>query len=309
MIQPEMTQEMAQETAQGNRHGIRNAMSVDVEDYFHVAALSAAIDRSQWHEMEYRAEANVERLLELFAAKRIRATFFILGWVAKRSPHLAKLIHDAGHEVASHGMSHQLIYSQTQAEFTHETRDAKALLEDQIGAAVLGYRAATYSITGRSLWALDVLAEAGFQYDSSIFPIRHDLYGIPDAPQTPYLLRTPAGSSLVEFPMSTVEMWGLKIPVSGGGYFRLLPYWLTLAGLRKLNHRQRRPFVFYLHPWEIDPQQPRVQVGWRSRIRHYTNLEHTEARLSALIDEFKFASLHDVLTDSGLFAHPTAAAA
>jgi polysaccharide deacetylase family protein (PEP-CTERM system associated) len=289
---------------------ITNAMSVDVEDYFHVAALSSAIDRSAWGQMEYRAEANVERLLELFAAKGIHATFFMLGWVAQRSPHIAKKIHAAGHEVASHGMSHRLIYTQEVEEFRDETRAAKALLEDQIGCAVLGYRAATYSITEKSLWALDVLAEAGFQYDSSIFPIRHDLYGIPNAPLRPTRIATPAGASIVEFPMSTVDMFGVRLPVSGGGYFRLLPYWLTRAGLRKLNQEQKRPFVFYLHPWEIDPEQPRIQVGWRSRFRHYTNLEHTEVRLIALIDEFRFSSLYEVLSNAGLFApHSSAVAA
>lgn len=296
-------------SAQNSVATVVNAMSVDVEDYFHVAALSSAIDRAQWNAMEYRAEANVQRLLDLFASKQIRATFFILGWVARRSPQLARQIHAAGHEVASHGMSHQLIYSQTQEVFTSETRESKALLEDQIGAPVLGYRAATYSITGKSLWALDVLAEAGFQYDSSIFPIHHDLYGIPDAAREPSRIKTPAGASIVEFPMSTVDMFGVRVPVSGGGYFRLLPYWLTRAGLRKLNHQQHRSFVFYLHPWEIDPQQPRVRVGLRSRLRHYTNLDQTEMRLSALIDEFRFASLHDVLAGTGLLGQPAAAAA
>lgn len=289
---------------------ITNAMSVDVEDYFHVAALSSAIDRSEWNKMEYRAEANVDRLLQLFESKGIHATFFILGWVAKRSPQIAKKIHAAGHEVASHGMSHRLIYTQDPSEFRDETFEAKALLEDQIGSAVLGYRAATYSITEKSLWALDVLAEAGFQYDSSIFPIRHDLYGIPDAPLQPTRISTPSGASLVEFPMSTVDMFGVRMPVSGGGYFRLLPYWLTRAGLRKLNHEQQRAFVFYLHPWEIDPEQPRIQVGWRSRFRHYTNLEHTETRLRSLLDEFKFSSLYEVLSNAGLFApHSSAFAA
>lgn len=277
-----------------------NAMSIDVEDYFHVAALADAVDRSEWSKMEYRAESSTARLLEVFAQRDIRATFFILGWVTKRSPALVKMIHDAGHEVACHGMSHKLIYTQTPEEFLQETRESKQLLEDITGAPVAGYRAATYSITRQSLWALDIIQQLGFQYDSSIFPIRHDLYGIPDAPQQPSLISTPSGAKIVEFPMSTVSMMGFRMPVSGGGYFRLLPYWLTRAGLRKLNLVLKRPFVFYLHPWEIDPDQPVVDVGWRSRFRHYTNLDRTESRLRRLTSEFRFTTLRDVLATAGL---------
>jgi polysaccharide deacetylase family protein (PEP-CTERM system associated) len=272
-----------------------NAMSVDVEDYFHVAALAGSIDRAHWDRMEYRAEDSTRRLLDLFDAHGLKSTFFVLGWVARRSPALIREIHDRGHEVASHGMSHLLVYNQTPEEFASETRESKALLEDITGAPVLGYRASTYSITARSLWALDILKEAGFLYDSSIFPIRHDLYGIPDAPQEPSRINTPKGASLVEFPMSTAPMFGVKLPVSGGGYFRLLPYWLTRAGLRKLNFSLSRPFIFYLHPWEVDPEQPRVRTSMKSRLRHYTNLDRTEARLKRLITEFRFAPVRDVL--------------
>ena len=270
-------------------------MSVDVEDYFHVAALAGSIDRSKWHDMEYRAEASTRRLLDLFAEHDLKATFFVLGWVARRSPQLIREIHDRGHEVASHGMSHLLVYNQTPQEFTDETRESKALLEDIIGAPVIGYRASTYSITKRSLWALDILKEAGFLYDSSIFPIRHDLYGIVDAPKEPAHITTPKGASIVEFPMSTAPMFGVTLPVSGGGYFRLLPYWLTRAGLRKLNSQLARPFIFYLHPWEVDPEQPRVRTSFKSRLRHYTNLDRTEARLRRLIGEFRMAPVRDVL--------------
>lgn len=269
-------------------------MTVDVEDYFHVAALAQSIDRSEWESMEYRAEESTRRLLRLFEASEIRATFFVLGWVAKRSPDLIREIHRAGHEVASHGMSHQLVYNQTPAEFESETRDSKALLEDTIGAQVLGYRASTYSITRKSLWALDILHEAGFVYDSSIFPIRHDLYGMPDAPRSPARIQTPKGASIIEFPMSTVDMFGVRLPVSGGGYFRLLPYWLTTRGLAKLN-RQGQSFIFYLHPWEVDPEQPRIETSWKSRFRHYTNLDRCESRLRRLISEFRFAPVRDVL--------------
>jgi polysaccharide deacetylase family protein (PEP-CTERM system associated) len=279
---------------------IVNAMTVDVEDYFHVAALAQSIDRSDWDSMEYRAEASTRRLLDLFAESNIHATFFVLGWVARRSPELIREIASRGHEVASHGMSHKLVYNQTPEEFSRETYESKALLEDIIGAPVLGYRASTYSITRRSLWALDILREAGFVYDSSIFPIRHDLYGIHDAPQVPSRIDTPKGANIIEFPMSTAPMFGTRIPVSGGGYFRLLPYWLTRAGLRKLNNELSRPFIFYLHPWEVDPEQPRVRTSLKSRLRHYTNLGRCEARLRRLIGEFRFGRVRDVLADAKL---------
>jgi polysaccharide deacetylase family protein (PEP-CTERM system associated) len=278
------------------------AMSVDVEDYFHVAALARAIDRNRWSEMEYRAEVSTHRLLDLFDEFQVKSTFFVLGWVARRSPGLIREIHQRGHEVASHGMSHLLVYNQTPQEFAAETRESKTLLEEIIGAPVLGYRASTYSITKRSLWALDILKETGFLYDSSIFPIRHDLYGIPDAPQVPSRIGTPKGSSIVEFPMSTAQILGARLPVSGGGYFRLLPYWLTRLGLRKLNLTLGRPFIFYLHPWEVDPDQPRVRTSLKSRVRHYTNLARTEPRLRRLIGEFRFAPVRDVLAAQRLLA-------
>ena len=283
---------------------MRNAMTVDVEDYFHVSAFAASIDRSAWGTLEYRVEANTNRLLQLFADRGVAATFFMLGWVARRSPHLVRAIQKSGHEVASHGMSHKLIYAQGREEFASETAEAKALLEDLTGEAVVGYRAASYSITKKSLWALDVLSELGFKYDSSIFPIRHDVYGIPNAPTAPSLMTTPNGASIVEFPMSTVDMLGIRVPVSGGGYFRLLPYALTRAGLKQLNTRWKRPFVFYLHPWEIDPGQPRMVGKWLSRFRHYTNISRCEARLGRLLAEFPFTTMNCVLTDLGLLERP-----
>lgn len=289
------------------RPGMVNAMTVDVEDYFHVAALARSIDRSRWDDMEFRADASTRRLLDLFDEGGIKATFFVLGWVARKSPELIREIHARGHEVASHGMSHKLVYNQTPEEFSAETYESKALLEDLIGAPVLGYRASTYSITRRSLWALDILKEAGFIYDSSIFPIRHDVYGIPDAPQIPSRISTPKGASLIEFPMSTAPIFGVRVPVSGGGYFRLLPYWLTRAGLSKLNRQLHRPFIFYLHPWEVDPQQPRIRVGLKSRLRHYTNLQRCESRLRRLIGEFRFAPVRDVLRSEQLLTLERAA--
>ncbi len=281
---------------------LRNAMTVDVEDYFHVAALSKAISRNDWSTMEYRAEANTHKLLDLFAETGVKATFFILGWVAHRSPQLIRQIHDAGHEVGCHGMSHRLVYEQTPEEFTQETRDSKAMLEDATGAKVAGYRAASWSITRQSLWALDVIHSAGFEYDSSVFPIRHDLYGIPDAPKRPGLLKTPNGHSLVEFPPSTATFLGVSVPVAGGGYFRLLPYWVTRMGLRQINRDLGQAFIFYLHPWEVDPDQPRIDAGWLSRFRHYTNLRKTHQRLRDLIGEFRFTTVRNVLADTGLLA-------
>jgi polysaccharide deacetylase family protein (PEP-CTERM system associated) len=250
--------------------------------------------------MEYRAEASTRKLLALFDASGIKATFFVLGWVAQRSPELVREVQSAGHEIASHGWSHKLVYNQTPGEFREETARAKSLLEDITGTQILGYRASTYSITRRSLWALDTLCELGFQYDSSIFPIRHDLYGIPDAPVRPDRITAPGGGSIIEFPMSTASFAGIKVPVSGGGYFRLLPYGLTRAGLRKLNQQEERPFVFYLHPWEVDVDQPVQRVKPLSRFRHYTNLSRTEGRLRRLLAEFPFAPMRDVLAGLGL---------
>jgi polysaccharide deacetylase family protein (PEP-CTERM system associated) len=275
-------------------------MTVDVEDYFHVAALAEVIKRDDWSRMEYRAEANTQYLLDMFGTAGIRATFFFLGWVAKRSPQLVKAVHAAGHEIGCHGMSHELIYRQTPEVFRSETTDSKRLLEDLTGERVSGYRAASWSITGKSLWALDVIADLEFEYDSSIFPIRHDIYGIPDAPTKPGRVRTPKGREVVEFPPSTARMMGARVPVAGGGYFRLLPYWFTRMGLRQINFDRKEPFIFYLHPWEIDPDQPVVRAGLKSRFRHYTNLGKTSTRLRRLIGEFRFGTVREVLVNSGL---------
>lgn len=273
---------------------VPNALTVDVEDYFHVSALSATISRDDWDRCERRVEPNTRKLLELFAEYGVKATFFVLGWAAERHPGLVREVAGAGHEVACHGYSHRLVYDQTPAAFRDETRRSKTLLEDQIQQPVLGYRAASYSITRRSLWALDILAEAGFVYDSSIFPVRHDRYGIPGANTVPYCLTTSTGRQLVEFPLSTANILGYRLPLAGGGYFRLYPYWLTRAGLRSIN-RQGQPFIFYLHPWEVDPGQPRVAAPWLSRFRHYNNLDRCEGRLRRLLQDFAFTTAHAVL--------------
>jgi polysaccharide deacetylase family protein (PEP-CTERM system associated) len=273
-----------------------NAFTIDVEDYFQVEAMSAVIARDTWSQREYRCERNVGRLLEMLAERRIHGTFFILGWIAERSPQLVRDIAAAGHEIACHGMSHKLIYKQTREEFRGETRKSKALLEDLTGKQVQGYRAASFSIVKSSLWALDELIDAGFSYDSSVFPIQHDNYGMPDAALEPYEIVAPSGRKIVEFPMSIVNWGKLKLPVSGGGYFRIFPYWFTRKSLARINEREQRPFVFYLHPWEIDPGQPRIAASLKSRLRHYTNLSRCEARLGRLLDEFAFAPMREVLS-------------
>jgi polysaccharide deacetylase family protein (PEP-CTERM system associated) len=291
-----------------NSRRLLNAFSIDVEDYFQVAALASAISRDSWPSREYRVEKNTGKILALLAEKQVRGTFFVLGWVAERSPQLVKQIAAAGHEIACHGYSHELIYRQSRDEFLSETTRAKKHLEDLTGSAVAGYRAASFSITRQSLWALDVLLDLGFEYDSSIFPIHHDRYGIPGASEEPGLVAAPSRRTIVEFPMSAARFLGVQVPVSGGGYFRILPYWLTRTGLRQINERAGRPFTFYLHPWEVDPEQPRVRVGAFSRFRHYTNLHRCAARLSRVLDDFSFATMREVLTQRGLL-RPVAAAA
>lgn len=277
------------------RNVITNAITVDVEDYFHVAAFARQIDPITWDSYSLRVERNTHRLLDLFDVQDVKGTFFVLGWVAERIPALVREIADRGHEVACHGYSHQLIYEQTQAVFRAETIRAKACLEHQIQRRVLGYRAASYSITKRSLWAIDVLAELGFTYDSSIFPIRHDRYGIPDSLRWPYCLTTKNGASIIEFPPSTVSIFGYRLPVAGGGYFRLYPYRLTRLGLERINKAEELPFIFYLHPWEIDPEQPRIRTGLLSTFRHYINLDRCETRLRHLLQDFQVAPASQVL--------------
>jgi polysaccharide deacetylase family protein (PEP-CTERM system associated) len=274
---------------------LENALTVDVEDYFHVSAFSKSINPANWDQYECRVEQNTNKLLGLFDEHNTKATFFVLGWVAERYPQLVRDIASEGHEIACHGYSHQLVYNQTPEIFREETSKSKALLEDQAQKPVNGYRAASYSITNDSLWALDTLLDLGFVYDSSIFPIHHDRYGIPGAPRKPYMIQAPGGGSLAEFPLSTRKVMGYRLPVSGGGYFRLFPYWFTRSALRAVNMKESLPFIFYLHPWEIDPKQPRVSAGVMSRFRHYNNLYKCEGRLRRLLSDFKFSSAYHVL--------------
>jgi polysaccharide deacetylase family protein (PEP-CTERM system associated) len=278
---------------------IVNAMTIDVEDYFHVSVFDGVVPRHRWNSLESRVTANTDRVLALLEEAGVRATFFTLGWVAERFPRLVRRIAGLGHEIASHGYAHRLIYDQTHAGFRDDVRKAKALLESTTGSRVYGFRAPSYSVTPRSLWALDVLIEEGYSYDASIFPIRHDRYGIPLSARHAYVLEREAGS-LVEAPASTVRWGAMNLPIAGGGYFRLLPYAWTRWGIDRLNERERKPAIFYLHPWEIDPDQPRLQAGALSRLRHYTNLNKTQSRFRKLLGDFEFAPLGTVLREVGL---------
>ena len=271
-----------------------NAMSVDVEDYFQVSAFDAVVPREAWDRFEPRVERNTDHLLGLFSNSGVKATFFVLGWIAERQRGLVKRIVDAGHEIASHGFGHRLIYEQTPEEFRQDVRRAKATLEDASGHEVHGYRAPSFSVTKSSLWALDVLIEEGHRYDASIFPIHHDRYGIPGAPRHPHVLRR-AGGTLVEVPPSTVRVGPLNLPIAGGGYFRLLPYRWTTWGIRRVNQVEGRPVIFYLHPWEVDPDQPQLPGSVLSRFRHYHRLRETEPRLRRLLSEFRFDSIAKTL--------------
>ncbi len=326
-----------------------NFLTIDIEDYFQVHAFSRVIRIEDWENYESRIERNTDRLLEILEESRtdsprkiVRATFFVLGWIAEKYPHLIRAIQERGHEIGCHGYGHQLIYGQSRRAFREDIKKAKAILEDITGDEVIGYRAPSYSITNQSQWAFEVLVEEGFKYDSSIFPIHHDFYGIPDAPRFPFIismngssnfafspldfhLRTtrlsktcasycstsalspedsipsplrslPPTSSIVEFPVSTAHILGVNVPISGGGYFRLLPYPLIKKGLERINRVEERPFVFYLHPWELDPDQPRLNsISWKARFRHYVNLHKTENRFRKLLRDFHFTSIKEAI--------------
>jgi polysaccharide deacetylase family protein (PEP-CTERM system associated) len=352
-----------------------NALTIDLEDYFQVHAFSNVVRFEDWSDYPSRIEHNTHRLLAILNGylrtvqlrtpnselrTPVRATFFVLGWLAERYPNLIRTIKEEGHEIACHGYSHKLIYTQSKEEFREDVRKAKAILEDITGSEVVGYRAPSYSITSQSQWAFEVLMEEGFKYDSSIFPIHHDFYGSPEAPRFPFLIsfngnnnyefqilnlysgsesnnsitqlpcnstnssnstnpcnpsatlqhsstaapqhgltpnsELPTPNCLLEFPLSTVRIFGANLPVAGGGYFRLFPYSLIKKGLRRINDEEKQPFVFYIHPWELDPDQPRLNsVSFRSRLRHYVNLHKTESRFKKLLSDFNFSSVKEVL--------------
>lgn len=273
-----------------------NAMTIDVEEYFHASIFNGVVRRTDWSSLESRVCASTDRLLEILDAARVKASFFVLGHVADRHPHQVRKLAAHGHEIASHGYWHELIYTQTPEVFREDVRRAKGLLESLAGVEVQGFRAPSYSITKRSLWALEVLAEEGYRYDASIFPVHHDRYGIPDAPRHPHVIEC-ARRTILEAPPSTVRIGSLNLPVAGGGYFRLLPYAWTRWGIKRLNRVERKPAIFYVHPWEIDPHQPRLALSRLNRVRHYYNLSKTEARLRRLLADFRFAPLGTVLSN------------
>ena len=272
-----------------------NALTFDLEEYFQVEAFKADVGFADWDGFPSRVTAQTHRLLDLLDSRNVTGTFFVVGWVAERQPALLRHIHERGHEVACHGQAHQMISAMTPDEVRADVRQAKQTIEDAIGAPIFGYRAPTFSVVRQTLWALDILAEEGFTYDSSIFPIHHNRYGIPDAYRFPHEIPLTGGGSIVEFPMTTVAFAGQRFPFAGGGYFRLLPYAAIRAGLRYLNLHEMQPAIFYIHPWEIDPDQPRLSVSGLNRFRHYVNLRHTAGKLARLLDDFSFGPVRDVL--------------
>ena len=270
---------------------ITNALTIDVEDYFQVSAFAPYIRRDEWDARECRIERNVGRILELLDQRGIKATFFTLGWIAERYPQLVRNIVAGGHELASHGFGHERATDLSEAAFTQDVQRAKKLLEDLAGVPVLGYRAPSFSIGTGNLWAFDVLARAGYRYSSSIYPIKHDHYGMPDSPRFAYQLT----SGLLEIPITTLRMGSRNLPSSGGGYFRLLPYALTRWMLRQVNQQDRESAIFYFHPWEIDPGQPRVAgIDLRTRFRHYVNIGRTEGRLLSLMEDFRWGRMDQI---------------
>ena len=275
-----------------------NALTVDVEDYFHVQAFADVIRPEDWPAYPIRVERNTRRLLQLFQEYQVRATFFVLGWVARHCPALVREIYSAGHEIGSHGYSHQMINRGSRKDFREDLRLSKAILEEQSGREVRCFRAPSYSITSRTLWALEILKQEGIQCDSSIFPIVHDYYGIPDSPRFPHYKSLDCGGRIAEFPPSTLRAYGANFPVGGGGYLRLLPYRLTAWAIRRINEKEDQPAMVYLHPWEIDPEQPRIPSPWRSRFRHYQNLHSTEEKLVRLLQDFAWAPMSEVLSSS-----------
>ena len=277
---------------------MENAFTVDVEDYYQVSAFENDLPRSKWNDMPSRVRQNTDRILQILSDKNVKGTFFVLGMVADTQRDLVLDIVEQGHEVACHGYSHKLIYNQGIEEFRDETFKAKSILEDIVQRPVIGYRAASYSITKKSLWALDVLVEAGFKYDSSIYPVLHDRYGIPDSKELPYALQAPSGGSLIEFPLSVYKMLKYRLPISGGGYFRLYPYFFSKYTLSSLNKKDK-PFIFYVHPWEIDDEQPRISTNIISKFRHYNNLSKCADRLNRLLDDFNFDRIDRVLQTEG----------
>jgi len=278
---------------------IKNAMTVDVEDYFQVGAFENDIDPNDWQNIDCRVERNIDVILKMFDDHSVKATFFALGWIAERYPHIIKEIVENGHELASHGMNHGRVSDQSREEFKRDVETSKKLLEDIGGTPVKGYRAPSFSIGEKNLWALDVLCEAGYHYSSSIYPIRHDHYGMPSAPRFAFL--PIEGQNFKEMPVTTVEYFGHKIPCGGGGYFRLLPYFLSKRAMSRVNNKDQEPCIFYFHPWEVDPEQPRqTQASLKSKFRHYTNLDVMEHKIRKVLTDFNWGRMDDIfLRDQG----------
>jgi len=276
----------------GTRHvEIANALTIDVEDYFQVSALSPHFDRADWHRIPCRVERNIDVVLALLAESGSKATFFTLGWIGERYPRLVSRIVEEGHELASHGYGHHRATDQHRAEFSEDIRRAKSLLEDLAGVEVKGYRAPSFSVGKGNPWAFDCIAEAGYRYSSSVYPIRHDHYGMPDAPRFSHQSR----DGLLEIPVTTARWLKTNWPAGGGGYFRLMPYALSRSLIRRVNRVERRSAVFYFHPWELDPGQPRVEgTSLKTRFRHYVNLHRTEPRLRSLLRDFTWRRMDQV---------------
>jgi polysaccharide deacetylase family protein (PEP-CTERM system associated) len=270
-------------------------LSVDVEDYFMVEAFSGVVDRKSWSNWESRVVSSTRRALDLFDRHNAKATFFFVGWVAEKFPQLVRDVHARGHELACHSYWHRTIYSLSPEEFRADTKAATRAIEDAAGVKVLGYRAPSWSITKDSLWALDILAEEGFVYDSSIFPIHHDLYGVPGASRFPHEVTCRNGGSLQEFPPTTVQIFGQNLPGAGGGYLRIFPLAYTNWVFREFEKRYQERVVVYFHPWELDPEQPRIKDKFKSRFRHYTNLRQMERRLDYVLENYKFSTFAALL--------------
>ena len=285
---------------------VKNAITVDVEDYFHASAFDRVVPRASWDEYESRVVPNTHRLLDLFDEQRVKGTFFVLGWVAKKFPELVREIASRGHELASHGFHHQLVYMLTPAQFRDDIRRAKGTIEQAGGVRVRGYRAPSFSIVRSSLWALDVLIEEGHTYDASIFPIHHDRYGIADAPRAAHVIQRPTGS-IVELPASTVRIGATNYPIAGGGYFRLFPYAATKWGIARVNGREGQPVVLYIHPWEVDPDQPRLEASRTTQIRHHVGMAGTLDKLRQVTTDFAFGPVADVLDARARNAVPSTA--
>lgn len=270
---------------------LRNAMTIDVEDYFQVSAFAPYIARGDWDQRECRVERNVDRLLQLLAQSGTKATFFTLGWIAERYPQMVRRIVEQGHELASHGYGHQRVSDLTPASFLDDIQRTKQLLEDLGGHQVLGYRAPSFSIGAGNLWAFDSLLEAGYRYSSSVYPIQHDHYGMPDSPRFAYAVR----DGLLEVPVTTLRLFNKNLPSSGGGYFRLLPYALSRWMIGKVNSDDKEAAVFYCHPWEIDVEQPRIAgIDGKTRFRHYVNIERTHGRIARLLGDFKWGRMDEI---------------